>query len=279
MKHPRRTCSKPVRPLALVVVLGLGACAGTASRPLDPRPGAAGIGDPYYAELGNGGYDVQHYDLRLEVDMDSGVIEALATVTAVALHDLSSFNLDLYGLDVDAVTVDGCQVEFDREEQELIVAPARPIREGAEFVVAVAYGGVPEVVIRLVGDLPLSLVQCDEVVTIRETIGQARMREQHGGTPVFDQRGQPVRRVARIERQVEPARLERRNDRDDHVDRAFQADSDAGLRHDAELAKVSGQAVGAVVQLAVAQLFVATDQRDGVRALPGSGLEQLVYAL
>ena len=146
MKHPRRTCSKPVRPLALVVVLGLGACAGTASRPLDPRPGAAGIGDPYYAELGNGGYDVQHYDLRLEVDMDSGVIEALATVTAVALHDLSRFNLDLYGLDVDAVTVDGRDVEFDREEQELIITPSGPIREGAEFVVAVAYGGVPEVV-------------------------------------------------------------------------------------------------------------------------------------
>ena len=62
---------------------------------LDPRPGAAGIGDPYYPGLGNGGYDVQDYDVVLDVDMESGVIDAFATITAVALHGLSSFNLAL----------------------------------------------------------------------------------------------------------------------------------------------------------------------------------------
>ena len=31
-----------------------------------PRsPGAPGIGDPYNPAYGNGGYDVNHYDLRL----------------------------------------------------------------------------------------------------------------------------------------------------------------------------------------------------------------------
>ena len=30
-----------------------------------PQPGQPGIGDPYYPELGNGGYDVDHYDLTL----------------------------------------------------------------------------------------------------------------------------------------------------------------------------------------------------------------------
>ncbi len=28
-----------------------------------PTPGAAGIGDSLYPTLGNGGYDVEHYDL------------------------------------------------------------------------------------------------------------------------------------------------------------------------------------------------------------------------
>ncbi len=29
----------------------------------DPQPGAPGIGDDYFPEMGNGGYDVQHYTI------------------------------------------------------------------------------------------------------------------------------------------------------------------------------------------------------------------------
>jgi hypothetical protein len=35
--------------------------------PTQPLPGAAGIGDRYFAELGNGGYDVEHYAIVLDV--------------------------------------------------------------------------------------------------------------------------------------------------------------------------------------------------------------------
>jgi hypothetical protein len=31
-------------------------------------PGAPGVGDPYFPLEGNGGYDVQHYDLRFSYD-------------------------------------------------------------------------------------------------------------------------------------------------------------------------------------------------------------------
>jgi hypothetical protein len=34
----------------------------------EPVNGAPGIGDPYYPELGNGGYDVQNYTISLDVD-------------------------------------------------------------------------------------------------------------------------------------------------------------------------------------------------------------------
>ena len=110
-----------------------------------PRAGAPGLGDPLYPLLGNGGYDVQHYDLALEVTVESGLLEGFAKITAVAEHGLTSFNLDLYGLDVDAVYVDDRVAEFWQEETELVVEPAEPIAAGTTFVVGVAYGGVPQV--------------------------------------------------------------------------------------------------------------------------------------
>ena len=50
--------------------------------------GADGVGDPYYAGLGNGGYDVESYDLDIEWLPDDGVIDATATVTFVPTIDL-----------------------------------------------------------------------------------------------------------------------------------------------------------------------------------------------
>jgi hypothetical protein len=55
------------------VLVGTGALALSAgptaaqSGPLGPRytAGAPGAGDPYFPFAGNGGYDVQHYDLDL----------------------------------------------------------------------------------------------------------------------------------------------------------------------------------------------------------------------
>lgn len=33
-----------------------------------PQPGGPGLGDSYFPDYGNGGYDVQHYDVRLRYD-------------------------------------------------------------------------------------------------------------------------------------------------------------------------------------------------------------------
>ncbi len=38
------------------------------------RPGAAGIGDPYFPMDGNGGYDVKAYDLELGYDPATDVL-------------------------------------------------------------------------------------------------------------------------------------------------------------------------------------------------------------
>ena len=111
--------------------------------PQKARPGAAGAGDPYYPEAGNGGTDALLYDLELAVDMDSGALVARAAIDLVALESLSDFNLDLVGLEVDAVRVNGEPASFQRTDHELVITPPAPLSAGEEFRCEVEYRGVP----------------------------------------------------------------------------------------------------------------------------------------
>jgi aminopeptidase N len=108
-----------------------------------PAPGARGVGDPYFPDLGNGGYDVEHYDLDLRWDAEQGTLAGTATVTATATQALSSFDLDLSGLEVRSVTVDGTPATATRSDAELVIAPPAPIPEGRAFTTVVAYDGTP----------------------------------------------------------------------------------------------------------------------------------------
>ncbi|MET0836284.1 MAG: M1 family peptidase, partial [Thermoleophilaceae bacterium] len=76
------------------------------SGPLGPRytAGTPGAGDPYFPFAGNGGYDVQHYDLDLTYTPPApapaplvGQLSGVATIDLVATQDLDRFNLDLRG--------------------------------------------------------------------------------------------------------------------------------------------------------------------------------------
>ena len=109
-------------------------------------PGASGIGDPYYPLDGNGGYDVQHYDLDVRYDPDTDILTGVATIEAKALQDLSSFNLDFVGLEVRSVNVDRDEATWSREGQELTVTPEDGVRTGEEFTTVVRYDGVPETI-------------------------------------------------------------------------------------------------------------------------------------
>jgi aminopeptidase N len=109
-------------------------------------PGSPGLGDPFFPFAGNGGYDVQHYSLRLAYDPATKVLDGRAVLTATATQDLSRFDLDLRGFDIPSVTVDGRAASFVRDGQELIVTPAQPIKRGATYAVEVVYTGRPQVV-------------------------------------------------------------------------------------------------------------------------------------
>ncbi|GGU20165.1 M1 family metallopeptidase [Streptomyces daghestanicus] len=132
------------RPPAVVtaaVLTALTACGG-----VHGTPGGSGVRDPYFPKAGNGGYDVTHYDLDLAYDPARHRLAGTATVTARATEDLSAFDLDLKGLDVGAVTVDGRAARFNRAGQELTVRPPDDLDDGDTFRVAVRYSGAPETI-------------------------------------------------------------------------------------------------------------------------------------
>jgi hypothetical protein len=109
-----------------------------------PTPGAAGIGDPYFPLLGNGGYDALHYALDLDLDVAAGSINAAtATIDAKATQDLSAFNFDYRGPQIDSIIVDGAPAAWVRDEGELTITPAAPIPNGAAFQTVVRYHGAP----------------------------------------------------------------------------------------------------------------------------------------
>jgi aminopeptidase N len=126
----------------LVATLGLQTGARAA-----PAPGSPGAGDVYYPDYGNGGYDVEHYDIRLRYFPDSDRLTGTTTILATATQDLSAFDLD-FVLQTTSVRVDNRAATARREgDHELVVTPARTITKGSPITVVVDYDDVPSNVV------------------------------------------------------------------------------------------------------------------------------------
>ena len=107
----------------------------------------ASLGDLYYPELGNGGYDAEHYALDLTVDMERNNISGTLTLDARATADLAVFNLDFLGFEIAEIRVDDQPATFTRADRELMITPAGPIRTDENFQVIVAYQGTPRPIV------------------------------------------------------------------------------------------------------------------------------------
>ncbi|GAA1237830.1 M1 family metallopeptidase [Prauserella halophila] len=82
--------------------------------------------------------------MSVRYDPGSGVLHGDSTMTARATKPLSRFNLDLRGMTIDSVHVDGARARFDREgAHELVITPARAKAENQRFRVRVQYRGTP----------------------------------------------------------------------------------------------------------------------------------------
>lgn len=127
---------------------------GSASTPgtpdtADGTVGSDGIGDPYYPTAGNGGYQVDHYDVNLTYDPASNALSATTTITGsvTSAPGLSRFNLDLQpNLTVSAVSVNDAAATFDQQDAELVITPATALPPAAPLTVTVTYAGQPELV-------------------------------------------------------------------------------------------------------------------------------------
>ncbi|MEU9506754.1 M1 family metallopeptidase [Micromonospora sp. NPDC048170] len=143
--------------LLLAGTLGLAGCgsaeeATPATTPATASPdaprqfllGAAGAGDAYFPTYGNGGYDVIGYAVKVRYDPAKDRLTGTTTVRAAATTDLSAFNLDLAGLTVRSVTVDGTPAKHRRKGDELTITPASGLIAGNGFAAEITYEGKPE---------------------------------------------------------------------------------------------------------------------------------------
>jgi aminopeptidase N len=161
---PRRTL------LAGLFVVGLllagAAIASAASAPEHPT-------EPFFPRSGNRGFDVKHYDVSLGYQPRSGELTARDVVEARATAELSRFSLDLDGLKVTSVSVDGEAADYSRGRGKVKIVPVAPIAEGEAFTVELRYQGVPRKVIDPDGSTEGWYRTSDGAVAVGEPVGTA----------------------------------------------------------------------------------------------------------
>ncbi|MEV6804055.1 M1 family metallopeptidase [Streptomyces sp. NPDC051132] len=164
--------SRSVRRVPAVAALLALALTGTAcDGGVRGTPGASGLGDPYFPRAGNGGYDVDHYALTLDYTPATRRLTGTAVITARATRDLSAFRLDLAGLRVGSVRVEGAAARWSRAGQELTVRPRDDLAKGETFRTTVRYSGTPRTLTDPDGSKEGWLPTADGALALGEPVG------------------------------------------------------------------------------------------------------------
>lgn len=100
--------------------------------------------DPYLPGRPHPGFSVQHYDLALDYRVARNRLDAVATLTLVPAVPLTRLVLQLAGLRVSAVSVDGRKpAKWTHTSRRLAIKPARELPAGVPVTVTVTYAGAP----------------------------------------------------------------------------------------------------------------------------------------
>jgi len=100
--------------------------------------------DPYLPGHGDRSWSATHYALVLDYDVAGNTLRGEAVIDAMAEDDLSRVVLDLAGLDVAKVSVDGKPPATSvTRSNRLVVTPRSPLASGARFRMVVKYAGKP----------------------------------------------------------------------------------------------------------------------------------------
>ncbi|MEK6220657.1 MAG: M1 family metallopeptidase [Chloroflexota bacterium] len=113
-----------------------------------PKPTAVvypngSIGDPYSPELGNLGYDVTHYNIKIYLDPAqqftlSATVDITATSTQAVLEQVL---LDFIGFEIDKLTIDGKSAEYLRSGDKLVIDLPTPLAADQTFEISISYQG------------------------------------------------------------------------------------------------------------------------------------------
>jgi aminopeptidase N len=107
-----------------------------------PVPGALGVGDRLFPDLGNPGYDVRAYDISLDYSgRNTEPLQARTTINAdvTARGGLPRLNLDFSSGKVSSVRVNGRAAQYRSVREDLVVTPARPVQHGDRLRVEVRH--------------------------------------------------------------------------------------------------------------------------------------------
>ena len=107
---------------------------------LGSDPGA----DPYVPGHGDTGFDVLHYDLKIEYDVEGNRLSGTARVDCVTRDAVEELGFDLHALDVSKVTLGGDTVKHRVRRGKVTVRPKKPMAAGERFTVRLRYAGHPK---------------------------------------------------------------------------------------------------------------------------------------
>ncbi|NUU51845.1 M1 family metallopeptidase [Curtobacterium luteum] len=108
------------------------------------KPPTNSPADPYTPHSGDRRWSAVHYELRLGYRVATNRLDGTATITARAVEDLDRIVVDLHGLTVERVDVDGHRAKkVSTATHKTTVTPPGPIAAGTEFTVHVKYRGTP----------------------------------------------------------------------------------------------------------------------------------------
>ncbi|WP_083510423.1 M1 family metallopeptidase [Pseudarthrobacter sulfonivorans] len=109
------------------------------------RPATADLvaADSYTPGHGSVGYQVSRYELYLDYQVITNRLAGHAAITARASTALTTITLNLAGLRVLRLQLDGKRSRFIQRGNQLIITPNRPQPAGSGFSLDVRYGGTP----------------------------------------------------------------------------------------------------------------------------------------
>ncbi|KRF07703.1 peptidase M1 [Nocardioides sp. Soil777] len=99
--------------------------------------------DPYVPGHGDLTYDVTHYDLELAYSLEGNRLDGTARLDCTIREDTDELALDLHGLDVTKVSVDGAAVKYRDRTGTLTVRLGETVAAGESVTVTVRYHGHP----------------------------------------------------------------------------------------------------------------------------------------